>query len=300
MSHSDKVSIGFLVYNDVAFVARALDSLLAQTHEDLEIIICDDCSTDGAGEICAEYANRDPRVSYYRHPSNVGISRNMEYARSHATGEYFMWAADDDTWHPSFVASLLSALKSRPDCVVAFCPYQLVDEFDIPLPHEPIRTVDYSGEGAAVRLRKLVDAWDDAFGYGLFRRALIDDVQFPVWWWVNKDTPYNNIYPTLFHYLARGNFVLVEGGPLWFNRIKRRPNHTLPFQGEGARSVFAYWLRIVNMHAKCVEAVARGSGSAAVTAQALPIVARRLGIDFRLEAELVKRRVAYKLRRAQR
>jgi glycosyltransferase involved in cell wall biosynthesis len=284
---SPQVSIGFLVFNDRPFVGRALDSLLAQTHRDLEILICDDCSTDGSEEICRAYAARDPRIRYWRHPVNLGISRNMEFALAQASGEFFCWAADDDLWAPHFIETLLAALVERPERIVAFCPYRFIDEDDHPIEDMPVHAVDYSAAAPAARLDRLSRAWDDGFGYGLFRRASIVDVRFPVWWGVNAVCAYNNIYPTLYHYLARGDFHLVAGEPLWFNRLKRRPNHVLPYDGIGLRGELATILRRVNLHVKCVEAVYRGSGSLALAARAWPLLARRFAADLSGELRAV-------------
>jgi glycosyltransferase involved in cell wall biosynthesis len=277
------VSVGFLVWNDVAFLRRALDSLLAQTHQNLEIIISDDASSDGSAEICREYAARDPRIAYFRHEVNRGISRNMEFTLAQAHGAYFFWAADDDGWDPNFVETLLQALLAHPDCIVAFCPYQLVDEADRPLPGDSLHAVDYSHRDPARRIEKLARFWDDGFGYGLFRRTAILDCSFPVWWWVNADSAYDNIYPTLCFHLARGGFQWVDGPPRWFNRIKERPLHHVPFQGRAVRQLLARLLRHVNCHAKCVQGVYLGSRSPALVARVYPALLMRLSTQLRRE-----------------
>ena len=66
-----KVRIGMPVYNGEKFIREAIDSLLAQTFSDFELIISDNCSTDKTQEICKEYASKDPRVKYLRQIENI-------------------------------------------------------------------------------------------------------------------------------------------------------------------------------------------------------------------------------------
>lgn len=71
------VSIGLPVYNGELYVARALESLLAQDLDDFEIVICDNASQDSTAEICTAYAERDPRVRLYSNPHNIGLAGNF-------------------------------------------------------------------------------------------------------------------------------------------------------------------------------------------------------------------------------
>ncbi|MCI0563749.1 MAG: glycosyltransferase, partial [Nitrososphaera sp.] len=67
-----QVSVGMPVYNGERYVKAALDAVLAQTFRDFELIISDNASTDATGEICREYAARDPRIRYSRNDENIG------------------------------------------------------------------------------------------------------------------------------------------------------------------------------------------------------------------------------------
>src|SRR5690606_29850900 len=55
----------------------------------------------------------------------------------------------------------------------------------------------------------------------------IKEVKFPIWTWPNRYVSYNNIYPTLCYYLCLGNYLHIEGEPLFFNRVKTKPNHSI-------------------------------------------------------------------------
>lgn len=102
-----KISIGMPVFNGDLFISEALDSLLAQTFNDFELIISDNCSTDATESICRKYAAKDQRIRYLRQVKNRGASFNFKLVLDEAAGEYFMWAAADDVWDPRWIETLL-------------------------------------------------------------------------------------------------------------------------------------------------------------------------------------------------
>ena len=130
--HTPRVSIGLPVFNGENYLSRALDSLLAQTYTDFEIIISDNGSTDRTKEICQTYAARDPRMRYYRHEKNVGAARNFNFTFEVAVGEYFKWAAHDDMCAPEFLQRCVEILNHNPDIVVAYPLTLFLDENDKP------------------------------------------------------------------------------------------------------------------------------------------------------------------------
>lgn len=101
------------VYNGEPFICEALDSLLAQTFTDFELIISDNASTDRTGEICRDYAARDGRIRYVRQAENLGAYPNYEFVLNEAAGKYFMWAAADDLLKPTFIEKLVSILDQH-------------------------------------------------------------------------------------------------------------------------------------------------------------------------------------------
>src|SRR6202789_2802935 len=78
------VSVGMPVYNGETYLEVAISSVLAQSFDDLELIICDNASTDRTAEICQDYAARDPRIRYFRNAQNLGAAPNYNLAFSHA------------------------------------------------------------------------------------------------------------------------------------------------------------------------------------------------------------------------
>lgn len=127
------VSVGVPVYNGEAFLEDAIRSVQAQTLEDLELILCDNASSDRTAEICRDYAARDPRVRYYRNPRNLGAAANYNLAYSHARAPYFKWLAHDDGMLPSYLAKTYRTLQERPDAVLCNTVVQYIDSAGAPL-----------------------------------------------------------------------------------------------------------------------------------------------------------------------
>ena len=258
-----RVSIGMPVYNDVKFLPRALNSILAQTFTDFELIISDDASTDGSERVCKRFEKMDSRIKYIRQEKNIGISRNMEFLIRNAKGKYFMWAGNDDIWDASFIEILINGFENSINVVSVFCPMAFIDEEDNIITDYSIRATDYSGNTAFARLKKLIKIFDDGFGYGLFCRDQIKEVKFPVWWWVNKKCAYNNIYPTLCYYLALGDFKLTGVKPLWFNRLKKEKdiNHKIPYNHTFLRGWLSFSLRKLNLVLVSLQNILAAKGS---------------------------------------
>ena len=132
-----RVSIGVPVFNGAGYLEDCLDSLLAQTYRDVEILISDNASTDGTPDICRAYCERDERVRYYRQPRNRGVAANYRFLVDNASGEFFKWAAYDDVCAPQFVEHCVAALDRAPSDVLAFPHTTFIDGAG-----EPLRRVD--------------------------------------------------------------------------------------------------------------------------------------------------------------
>ena len=113
------VTVAIPTYNRVGLLEGALESALAQTHRPLEVIICDNGSTDGTEAFSSDAAAADPRIRYIRQPTNLGPMANFDRARDAATGEFFMWLADDDRIPPDYVEQCLAVLRAEPSVALA-------------------------------------------------------------------------------------------------------------------------------------------------------------------------------------
>jgi glycosyltransferase involved in cell wall biosynthesis len=142
-----KVTIGLPVYNGDNYLAGAIDSILAQSCPDFDLLISDNASTDGTEEICRTYAKKDQRIRYVRQPRNIGAGANFNLVARLSESPYFKWAAHDDLLAPGFLAACVDALDRDRTVVLAFPGSTLIDETGDPLPYSPERggMVDRAG-----------------------------------------------------------------------------------------------------------------------------------------------------------
>lgn len=122
------VSIGLPVYNREKLLPTTLDSLLAQTFTDFEIIISDNGSTDGTAAICQEYARKDTRIRYIRQQHNLGVFGNFRFVKDEARGTYFMWTASDDLCEPEFIASMVECLEANPELALVMTDVKTIND----------------------------------------------------------------------------------------------------------------------------------------------------------------------------
>ncbi|MDH4143785.1 MAG: glycosyltransferase, partial [Acidimicrobiia bacterium] len=116
------VSVGLPVYNGENYLAGCIESVLNQDFEDFELVVSDNCSTDGTEHIAREAAARDPRVRYERLDANRGAAFNYNATFRRSRGRYFTWLAHDDLRHQRFLSSCVAALDAAPASVVLVQP----------------------------------------------------------------------------------------------------------------------------------------------------------------------------------
>ena len=122
------------VYNAQRFLREVLDSILAQTFTDFELIISDNGSTDATEAICREYAARDRRVIYDPNDrTNHGPAWNYNRTEALSRGEYFKWCAADDLLAPTLLEKCVAALDSDPGAVMAWPQTRVIDEDSKPI-----------------------------------------------------------------------------------------------------------------------------------------------------------------------
>ncbi len=115
---SPRVSLGMPVRNGEKYIAEAIDSILAQTFGDYELIISDNASDDGTEAICTMYAAKDRRIRYHRNAQNIGGAGNFNRVFELASAEYFRWAAHDDVMRPEYLRRCIERLDANPDAVL--------------------------------------------------------------------------------------------------------------------------------------------------------------------------------------
>ena len=108
---TDLVHIVLATYNGEKFIREQLDSLLAQSHENLSIEVCDDGSTDGTVAVIEEYMTRDARVSLHKNPENLGYVKNFLEGIKRSQAPYVMFCDQDDIWNRDKVEITLETMK---------------------------------------------------------------------------------------------------------------------------------------------------------------------------------------------
>lgn len=108
------VSVVLATYNGEKFLRQQLDSLLAQTYTNLEIVAVDDASRDGTVGILTEYAAAHPNIRVYDTENNLGYVKNFERGLRLCTGDYIALCDQDDVWLPEKISRCLGAIGSHP------------------------------------------------------------------------------------------------------------------------------------------------------------------------------------------
>lgn len=120
------ISVAMTTYNGGKYLKEQLDSICNQTIQDIEIVICDDCSLDNTWEILSEYEIKDSRIKIFKNESNLGFKRNFENAIRRCSGDFIALSDQDDIWMPNHLEVLLSEMKE--DTQIVCGTSVLIDE----------------------------------------------------------------------------------------------------------------------------------------------------------------------------
>jgi glycosyltransferase involved in cell wall biosynthesis len=126
---SPKVSVLIPTYNYARYLPEAIESVLQQDFQDFELLISDDCSSDGSAGIITAYAAKDSRIRFQIHPTNLGMVRHWNWCLAQARGEYVKFLlADDKLARPDALRQLVSMLEEAPQIVLASSSAQIINE----------------------------------------------------------------------------------------------------------------------------------------------------------------------------
>ncbi len=123
-----KISIVLPTYNGARWLADSIDSVLAQTEQDWELIIVDDCSTDKTLEIAERYAHQDPRISVHANPVNRKLPASLNIGFSHSTGIYRTWTSDDNMFKPNALSVMAAYLDEHPGVDMVSASMDFINE----------------------------------------------------------------------------------------------------------------------------------------------------------------------------
>jgi glycosyltransferase involved in cell wall biosynthesis len=225
------VTVIIPAYNREATIARAVDSVLAQTLDDLELIVVDDASTDRTAGIVAAYA--DPRVRLLRHARNRRAAAARNTGIRAARGKYVAFLDSDDDWHADKLAVQVADLEAAPPDVRASCTAYEIVRWGVPFPHVPgfvtYRQIFMGCDLAPTALMVRRDAFDTV--------GLLDESfgRYEDWDWVLR---YARVFrmgvlPTVLARLHRGGAPPAR--PLERDAVRMLDKHAGELAALGAR-----------------------------------------------------------------
>lgn len=122
-----KVSIVLPVYNGADYIIDSIESIVAQTYQNWELIIVNDCSTDNTLTICEKYAMKDNRIRVISNPVNLKLPNTLNAGFDVATGDYYTWTSDDNMYRPKAMEVLVRTLRQSPELVMVYSDYTNID-----------------------------------------------------------------------------------------------------------------------------------------------------------------------------
>ena len=270
------VCLGMPLYNQTRFLPQALESILAQTYPDFKLIVMDDSTDPGPGNLIKQYASKDARISYTKNASRKGLVGNWRACFELAgDADYFAWVSDHDIWHPEWLASLVKAMNTHPEAVLAY-PFSVPVDID-GRRHPKKKPFVFSTDGLDVARRiKAVSLDARKYGYmvyglfrasslhsaGIFRRLLFPDailmhelcllgpfVQVDSeLWYRRKDAEFSIARQRRSLFVQKPWYIylpwpLVNAAALAWNMVLQPLNKDLKYRYGGAKIALFYFFR---------------------------------------------------------
>ena len=173
---SKKISVIVPVYNMETYLGRCVDSILAQTYENIEVILVDDGSSDASPALCDRYAEADARVKVV-HKQNGGLSSARNAGLDAATGDYIGFVDSDDYISPDMYRILAARLEEG-DCEIANTMYVRVNEAGETSPSRVPHSTDEDITALQFSRELMLHTGDVSVCTKLFRAEIFDGVRF--------------------------------------------------------------------------------------------------------------------------
>jgi glycosyltransferase involved in cell wall biosynthesis len=213
----DVVSAVIPVFNCAEFLKRSIDSALAQTHRNMEVVVVDDGSTDDSALVLASYLDSIKAVRQ----ENAGPSEARNNGVRHASGNFLAFLDGDDLWDPRKTEIQLAALKAHPTAVAIYCDHRSIDAHDQVLgptgalehPRSSGRILEDLIRGQRIKSPSLVMVRRDAFeAVGGFDPVLRYSEDYDLWLKLAMRGPILYQLDTLASYRVHGGNVSLGPG----------------------------------------------------------------------------------------
>lgn len=246
------VSVIVPVYKAEKYLHKCVDSILAQTFRDFEVLLVDDGSPDRSGTICDEYAQKDPRVRVF-HKENGGVSSARQCGLDHAQGEYTIHADPDDWVEPNMLEELYAKAKAE-DADMVICDYYVNDSRRQRYVKQQPSALDHE-----TVLRELFQQLHGSCWNKLVRRACYRDfgVSFPLNFSFSEDL-YVNVslvmHTIKIAYVSKGYYHYVQ----FLNEnsiVNRKYDENVYLEDLVMRDEFSKLLQRTNVYAICMATI---------------------------------------------
>jgi glycosyltransferase involved in cell wall biosynthesis len=207
--------VGIPTYARPEGLRRTLRCIVGQTYDNLEIIVSDNSSPgDETSRVASEFKASDPRVQYVRQRTNAGSIENCRFLVREATGDYFMWAADDDAWSPTFVERCVGELllSGSPYVAVGMEAQYVVGNDEREFFAEGRAFYSDTMDDPASRVAHMLRHGYGNLFYSVFRREALVHGEMTA---LDFAEPHGNELPMLVDVAARGNWKVLPSVGLY-------------------------------------------------------------------------------------
>ncbi len=128
MNNNPRITIVLPVYNGERYLSESIESILNQEFKDFELIIVDDHSGDGTGEIIENYLAKDSRIRCCYNKKNEGLPYSINKGFYISNGEYLTWTSDDNIYHSDAIEKMVAYLDANPQCGLVYANMNLIDD----------------------------------------------------------------------------------------------------------------------------------------------------------------------------
>lgn len=237
MPHSPTISIITSVYDAKAYLPRTVQSILAQTFRDFELLLVEDGSPNGCGDLCDELARLDPRIRVFHKP-NGGPASAANVGLDNARGAYVGFVDSDDLIEPTMYQTLYDAIR-RTGARIAACTGDAIDENDAPI----------AGQQVAIRAHGVRDAQElllETFQTGSFYGPLSWNKLFDIRVFRDKGIHYDESMffgddASVLHRVFEGEQAVCLPDVLYHYRTRRGQMTAATFPPRKLDDLRMYW-----------------------------------------------------------